>query len=191
MIRLENILNSSQLHDLYRAITKNGIEWQFLNSTVIDAENQINQQYSEEIQDSWQLVKPVFKEEVFDPHLFALIMPIIMQIYKRLEITDGVMSKIKVNSLHPNPYCNNHKFNSLHIDDDNEHAVSCVFYLNDSDGNTVILDDNQDKHYLQPKANSAVVFPSKWWHASSCPVYTERRIVVNLVFYTTAKVFDW
>ena len=53
-----------------------------------------------------------------------------------------------------------------------------IYYINDSDGDT-FLNKTETKR-ITPKANSAVIFPSNLWHASSNPT-KGKRIVINYV----------
>lgn len=183
MIRIENILNDTQFSELLNYICKDNSEWLYINSTVKEPKQDT------EYIDSWQLVKPVFHNTVIDSYLFGLIMPIMMKVYKELNISDGQISRIKINSLHPNPNCDAGQPHALHQDDLDDNAVSCIFYLNNADGDTVLYNDSKITKF-SPIENSAIVFPSKLWHASSSPIASERRLVVNIVFYSDIKVFD-
>ena len=70
--------------------------------------------------------------------------------------------------------------------DQPEHQDTWIFlyYVNDSDGDTIIFDgvgppDLEIRERITPKANSGVFFSNKFWHASSNPIRTNRRVNIN------------
>lgn len=77
-----------------------------------------------------------------------------------------------------------------HIDMTTPHMV-LLYYVNDSDGDTVIFDQKYDggevpmltvNRTVEPKAGSAIVFDGLTYHSSSSPQYAEERIVLNINF---------
>jgi len=84
-------------------------------------------------------------------------------------------------------------YNGAHIDYSGDNLLSFVYYVNDSDGDTVIFDEHLDGnvHNLTeltevdrqtPTAGTGVVFNSQQLHTSSSPKLTDRRVVINYVF---------
>ena len=83
-----------------------------------------------------------------------------------------------------------------HIDSALLNSFSMVYYVNDSDGDTVIFDrqvdtNSTDKNQhiglteigrVSPKKGRAVIFNSNRFHSSSNPVKHQRRVIVNSVF---------
>jgi hypothetical protein len=85
------------------------------------------------------------------------------------------------------------KYNLLHVDADIPHLV-CLYYVNDSDGDTVITaathpEFGQDEvnqiipapqiiKSITPKKGRAVMFDGKFYHASTNPT-KNRRCIVN------------
>ena len=70
--------------------------------------------------------------------------------------------------------------NAMHIDLPDPHLV-CLYYVNDSDGDTVFFDDNGNEiHRNTPKKNTAVIFDGSIKHCSSTP--TGFRCIVNFNF---------
>jgi hypothetical protein len=77
---------------------------------------------------------------------------------------------------------------SPHVDVPFPHWVM-IYYVNDSDGDTVILDkiypDRENANVLQrvsPKKGRAIMFDGRHYHCGACPVRHDTRIVFNYDF---------
>ena len=58
-----------------------------------------------------------------------------------------------------------------------------MLYLNDSDGYTVIFDENKDiKKKISPKKNRVVIFDGMSYHAGSHPCKSNTRMLLNINF---------
>jgi hypothetical protein len=83
-------------------------------------------------------------------------------------------------------------YNGPHIDYEGPNLLSFVYYVNDSDGDTILFDSHLDgnPHNITelneidrqtPKAGTGILFDSKRVHTSTSPKLTDRRVVVNYV----------
>ena len=67
--------------------------------------------------------------------------------------------------------------------------MSVLYYVNDSDGDTLIFDKNypsepKDMKILaryQPKKGACAIFNSTIYHASCNPINSNKRIVINYI----------
>jgi hypothetical protein len=76
-----------------------------------------------------------------------------------------------------------------HIDyhGDDKMNVSCVFYIGQSDGNTIIYNEvgpNKPNTYttkqeIEPKPNRLVCFSGNYWHTGQSPLNNTRRVILN------------
>ena len=65
----------------------------------------------------------------------------------------------------------------------NPNHISMVYYVNDSDGDTLIYDMNDEVYErASPKAGNAVWFKSELYHHATVPRLHSNRIVINFVF---------
>lgn len=71
--------------------------------------------------------------------------------------------------------------NNRHIDFPFPHTTA-IYYVSDSDGDTVFYDGCDIIHRCKPEKGKAVVFDGSIYHASSCPINYNRRFVINLNF---------
>lgn len=65
-----------------------------------------------------------------------------------------------------------------HIDENDEHCVF-VYYVNDSDGDTVIYQDGEALARVSPKKGRGVMFDGSLMHASTSPTDHRLRLVIN------------
>ena len=74
--------------------------------------------------------------------------------------------------------------------------MTAIYYVNDSDGDTLIFENDytgEDPGPLRilkrvtPKAGTLIIFPSKLYHASSSPT-KGKRSVINFIFWKAPEV---
>lgn len=82
-------------------------------------------------------------------------------------------------------YCNTESIHAPHVDFTTPH-ISSVFYVNDSDGDTIFYNGDQDKlevlKRVSPKANRLVFFDGLILHTGSSPKKHKNRIIINSNF---------
>lgn len=82
--------------------------------------------------------------------------------------------------------------NEIHVDNHYPNNKTMVYYLNNSDGDTILFDktyDGKTDHYnmkpilrIEPKQGRCAVFDTTRFHAPSNPIYTQRRYILNVNF---------
>lgn len=96
--------------------------------------------------------------------------------------------RIKANLTIPDGTSNKH-YNTPHRDHELADFLSMIYYVQDTDGDTVLF----DKHSItdetlnvvtrvQPSRGRCVIFPSTQYHSSSNPIMFESRIILNFIF---------
>ena len=112
--------------------------------------------------------------------------------------------RIKINKTIPHSIDINEEYRLLHIDKAEPH-VTIIYYINDSDGDTLIFNDENNKHLknikefmnndnfldfknfqlskcISPKKGRVVIFDGNLWHYGKYPTKGERNIInINLV----------
>lgn len=78
------------------------------------------------------------------------------------------------------PIINSSLHNNIHTDMEEPHTV-CLYYVNDSDGDTFFFDDNnQIIERITPKKGRIIIFDGSTLHASSMPVQSNYRMSLNI-----------
>lgn len=166
------------------------IAWYWNSGTVYETDDGVV--FDSKTKDSPQLTHTIYhNDNVYSEHYHYFtemshhLEPHIGKIKRLIRIKANLMLK---DGSYPDGF-----YNGAHIDYAGKNLLSFVYYVNDSDGDTVIFDEHLDgnPHNLveltevdrqTPKAGSGIVFNSQRLHTSSSPRFTDRRVVVNYVF---------
>ena len=77
---------------------------------------------------------------------------------------------------------------AFHVDCEEPHTV-CIYYVNDSDGDTVIYNETEKsdeytiREVISPKKNRLVFFDGKYYHTGHSPSSHNYRVLLNSDFY--------
>jgi hypothetical protein len=88
--------------------------------------------------------------------------------------------RVKCNLNIPFLGCDETKYGFQHKDTLEPNAMTSIYYVNDSDGDTVFLDKDKQETRVPPKGNRFVMFPADTWHCGNTPKKSDRRVVINL-----------
>jgi hypothetical protein len=143
----------------------------------------------------------VIGEKNIDVNILKLIDLIINNVLLKLNKKLLKKYRIKINKTKPYKFDANEEYRLLHVDRLEEH-MTIIYYINDSDGDTLIFHDENNKHLnhfakdnvnldsenfvltntISPQKGRVVVFDGKLWHYGKYPTKSERNIInINLV----------
>lgn len=112
------------------------------------------------------------------------------QIYIMLcnnNLANNNISRIKINTNFPYPNNTKKNYGPIHIDDERKGSTSIIYYLHNTDGDTVFFNNNSDNPKIikrvSPRQGRAVVFDSNIPHAGCCPINSPFRQVINFVLF--------
>ena len=182
--RIENILSEAEYNQLYETITSFKFDWHYLPGTVpLEVKQVVSESNSFDLYETGQFIHLLYDQQPLSPY-WNLVEPIINNLDK--DIVE--IGRIKANLLTQN---NSGKaiINCPHVDRDREGWHSMIYYVNDSDGDTVMFDKKGDQGFdnlqiqdtASPKKNTAVMFESDWYHTSTNPIDNPTRIVLNFM----------
>lgn len=123
--------------------------------------------------------------------MFPYIKPMVYMLENAIGQKIARVHRVKINHTAPIPNFTSNNYNIAHSDEPRRDLTTVVYYINDSDGDTFIFNESHNFDHaitkltidrrVTPKMGSAVVFPSDRLHASSNPINTPSRYVINFV----------
>jgi hypothetical protein len=169
---IKSLLPNSYANEIKSALMSDVFPWYF-NEHIIP-ENKSK---------SCQFTHTIIKNNEYKSDIVNLIKPIIYFIEDKTNIQIKNIHRIKANLRTQENISTNCKY-TIHQDINNINYKSFVYYVNDSDGETILFDDNKltEKLRIFPVSNNGILFDSKTWHTSSAPINYNRRIVINFIF---------
>ena len=96
------------------------------------------------------------------------------------ETNDFDLIRIKGGLLLPTTPYRLGSHNMPHVDYEEQGITTALYYVNDSDGDTVFFDDTYNiVQRIKPEKGKVVIFDNLIYHASTCPQYSKTRMVIN------------
>lgn len=140
----------------------------------------------DEIYDVGQLVSSIFGEFTKEQEPFPVraVFPLIRSVEHHLKSEEQfkriLINRVKVNLLWKSPEAAG-RWNTPHTDVSNvDEFVSAIYYVKDSDGDTCLFYPDELVR-VTPKQGRILIFPSTLKHASSSPMVSYDRVVINMV----------
>lgn len=132
----------------------------------------------------YQFVHIMYHENTVYSEAFELAREILFKFELHTGNTIKDVVRIKANLTTPMALTDAELDDAIHIDqpEDGKKYVSIVYYVMDSDGDTILCDEDK-KHigWKAPKKGTAIYFPSNQWHRHTPPKRHKRRVVINFI----------
>lgn len=187
MIEIEKFIPKSYADMLENVVKSTEFQWTYCPST--------NNQRAPEIMnadansyESEQLVHTLYAENAKRSPFFDIVVTFFYFLEEKTGIVVDGIERIKFNMLLKKPP-STEGYNTPHIDVPEPNYKSLVYYVVDSDGDTVVFNERFDRKKdltvrkrVAPAKGKAVVFDSNTWHASSNPRIHSNRVVLNFCF---------
>lgn len=119
-----------------------------------------------------------------------LFYPILLEYLDKEKLNLRTLFRMRLGFLLNTPYMIpsvSYMYNNPHIDMLDDHMVG-LYYLHDTDGDTVIFNETEEsskytiKQRSKPEQGKFVCFDGSHYHASSCPKMFSQRIVLTINF---------
>lgn len=183
MLIISDFLPKSYVNEIQETLLGNSFPWYYhceTSSHLYDDKNTV---------DSHQFVHSFYQDNMIKSSYYNLISPILLFLSKETgEDYVSNLIRIKSNLLLKSPQQNKEVYHSPHRDDPLFDTETFLYYVNESDGDTVIFDDSDKSNLIissrnTPKAGSGILFDSTVLHSSCSPVESDTRVVLNFVFH--------
>jgi hypothetical protein len=130
-------------------------------------------------EDLFQFTHTMYVNNEKNSDKLDLILPIIWFFQKETNIKIKSIFRVKANLTTRYNMSEKDVYDSIHIDHESDNYLSLIYYVNDSDGNTIIYNENKDE--ITPKANNLYYFKSNTKHSALYPKENKKRIVINFI----------
>jgi hypothetical protein len=168
---IENFLPHSLHKIIQQELLGESFPWYFNNS--IAYENQSGSNF--------QFTHTFYRDQNPISNWFNVVQSMMFILETQCNYKLNGILRIKANLNTQNPLLN--ASDNAHQDSKDPRFMTMLYYVNDSDGDTLFFDDSKTNiiNRVTPKENTAVIFKSNLWHASSAPIENKRRVVINFI----------
>lgn len=163
--------------------------WHFAPSNIYEGEENKDQSFMDnQTVDSFQFYHLFVHSQIgYSEPFYENFRPLVHYIQKALDLQNTNVMRVKANMLTNNRRFFPLAYNPPHVDGEYDHWA-VVYYVNDSDGDTVIFNETYgsqfdkltEKTRVSPKKGRVVCFPGKYFHASSNPQRNDWRCIFNI-----------
>jgi hypothetical protein len=188
VIEIDKLIPPSYADTLETLIRTNPeFSWTYCPSTNRrDAPDIMNK--DESSYESEQLVHGFFLDGAQKSVFFDMVFPFFYFLEDKTGIALSGIHRIKANMLLRKDTPEG-GYNTPHVDVPTPGYKSLIYFVCDSDGDTVIFNETFEfkkaptvRKRISPKRGRAILFDSHTWHASTNPRSHQNRIVLNFIF---------
>ena len=106
----------------------------------------------------------------------------VLELFNELKLGIKKFDRIKANFTTNNNKLKGHQY--IHYDYPKKGRKSFLYYVNDSDGDTIFFDNKKNEiERVKPKRGLGLLFDSNIYHAGCNPVNSDKKIVINFIYY--------
>jgi hypothetical protein len=183
----ENFLNEEYANEIYDLHTD--LEFPWFHSPHTDKKSALDKIQSNELKSkvvgNYQF-QHIYYEEQINSDFFSNILPMVEN-KDFLKIDKLTRIKANFNTIISNYSKDNIQIPHTDLNKRYESVsnliYSLLYYVNDSDGDTVFYDEKENEIFRStPKKGKAVLFNSTILHCACNPIKTNKRIVINFVY---------
>jgi hypothetical protein len=172
---IENFLPNDLVDEIESVLTSHEFPWYWRPSTKYGANKDTPC-------NDFQFIHLIYFDEQPQSEMFGLVGNLLYEFQNHTGIVIKDLYKIKANLLPKQELSEFDLKETVHVDTDKHNFLSIVYYVSDSDGETIIYDENDNViERVSPKKGTAVCFPSNNKHRATPPMLNKRRIVLNIV----------
>jgi hypothetical protein len=178
---IDNFLNDKNLEDtIEKELLSSEYPWFYQNATAYESPWRTDDRFNEFGFLSHTMVKDFEANSKW--YQIAKAFAILTNKYLNIENEYNTINRAFSNLVFRNGYT---KPTPPHVDNEQKHLV-LLYYVNDSDGNTIIWDKDIQKieAEVEPRKGRMLIFEGSHWHSGHAPQHHDIRmnINVNLMF---------
>ena len=190
IIEIENFISKDYQDFIYNQVIGLKFPWYF-NPTLVSNEDKLVG-YNSNIQGFNHFL---FEENNKVSPFFDSLYPLVLGITEKSGVKFNTVERMRFNLTYPDKSTPEGEWHLPHIDSSYPH-YNAIYYVNDSDGDTVIFEEknleySEDMDYISshkftvkkritPKKGKLLIFPGYYYHASSYARAGKFRCVLNI-----------
>lgn len=163
---IDNLLPASYAIDIQNLTHSDQMSWYWQEDQIYGNNDNAN---------VFGLTHMLYKDNDPWSDYFSMFKPLVSIFEDKSGLSVKSIFRMQVNLSVKTPQFNADDAN--HIDIDDPKYISLIYYIGQSDGNTVINNDIN----ITPEHNKCVYFPSNFIHRAEMPQEHKRRIVLNTI----------
>lgn len=185
MVEIDNFIPQFYQDSIFNTLLESNIDWRYVDGVAGTTTN-VKTPGIKMSKDQTAFYHVAFRDGKPESHLFYALRPMIYALEDYLKRPLSDLSRIRIGLTKPSRYPGYH---APHVDFYARHK-SLLYYVNDSDGDTVFYnekyqgDTSLSKFTVQkkvsPKKGKAILFDGDHYHSSGIPKNTLRRVVINI-----------
>lgn len=176
---IRNFASKSMADYIESIITDDGLHWNYRGFVTYDNINN-------KAPNDFQFTHGLYSDGVIYSELFEIARMIVHVFEAKTGIDVKGVIRAKVNLMVCSQWSDEELNDAIHVDSDSENAMSLIYYVVDSDGDTVIYDYDKTtvNEMASPIKGNLVYFKSNMPHRPTPPRNHKRRLVINIVIET-------
>ncbi len=176
----DDLIDSNTVDETEQLLCGIYFPWYFQNSTVLPPE--VFGISGGPLYD-FQFIHTFIRNGELNSGSVNLPMKIFDIVAERLKLNIRHVTRIKANLLTTGFPSSQDLDQQYHTDHTEESTYSMIYYVNDSDGDTVFKDiNNNEQRRISPKKGRIALFRSNIMHRATNPTHHKRRVVINYIF---------
>ena len=175
---IHNIFPTSFEDMVLDVLTSENFPWYYKDSTV-SKESKVILDSSNTIETS-QFIHQFCNNDEPNSSFFPMIQTMKFLLEQQTGKTITKIARTKANLLPVYKFYPEDCHHTIHIDEQQGH-MSFLYYVNDSDGDTLFFQNGKETLRQNPKKGTGILFDSNEYHCST-PPKENARIVINMVF---------
>lgn len=176
---IRNFASKSMADYIESIISDEGLHWNWRGFVTYDHVNT-------KAPNDFQFTHGLYSDGTIYSELFEIARMIIHVFEAKTGIDVKDVLRAKVNLMVCSQWSDEELNDAIHVDSDNENAISLVYYVADSDGDTVVYDYDKVtvSESASPIKGDLIYFKSNMPHRPTPPKNHKRRLVINTVVVT-------
>lgn len=159
---------------LFTSGEEDGLRWLYSPSTAIPPAPD-----SETVAENFYFCAPISESD----ESFLAFKNLLEAALKVVNIKYKEIKRIRCNYDTRVSMTNMYKHHTIHVDSLDPEEFVFIYYVMDSDGDTILFDENKNEIVrVHPLQGTGVIFPASMPHAGSSPVYNNSRAIINFNF---------